>query len=90
LSGIAFRFIIGNITMAIVYKTLSFSDTPYGRKEMSEAIDQLVKEGWELKNKTISSQGWSFWKTMIFGFIFLPLALLGRNSNLIEIIMEKS
>jgi hypothetical protein len=56
---------------------------------MSETIDQLAKEGWELKSKTVSSQGWSFWKTLILGVIFLPLALLGRNPNIIEVVMEK-
>lgn len=75
--------------MAKKYKTLSFSDTSYGRKEMSETIDQLANEGWELKSKTVSSQGWSFWKTLILGVIFLPLALLGRNPNIIEVVMEK-
>jgi len=75
--------------MAKEYKTLSFSDTSYGRKEMSETIDQLAKEGWELKNKSVLPQGWSFFKTLIFGVIFLPLALLGRKSNIIELVFER-
>ncbi len=75
--------------MAKEYKTLSFSDTPFGRKEISDTIDQLAKEGWELKSKTVSDQGWSFFKTLIFGVIFLPLALLGKKSNLIEIVLER-
>jgi len=61
------------------YKTLSFSDTPFGRKEMSDTIDQLAKEGWELKSKTVSDQGWSFFKTLIFGVIFLKTLIVLQN-----------
>ena len=75
--------------MAKKYKVLTFNDTFNGRQEMTEAIDRLAKEGWELKSKTVSSQGWSFFKTLLYGFIFLPLALLGRKPNLIEVVFEK-
>ncbi len=71
------------------YLTLSFKDTPQGRKLMGERIEHLSKQGWELKNKETVSKGYSAGKTLALGVIFLPLALLGRKGNKIEVVMEK-
>ena len=76
--------------MAKEYKTLTFSDTGSGRQEMEDTMDELSKEGWVLKSKEISSEGWSFGKTCCLGCIFLPLALLGKKSNTIHVTMERS
>jgi len=75
--------------MSQEYKTLVFKDNEKGRKEMAEAIDKLANEGWHLKNKEVTSQGWSGSKTCCLGALFLPLALLGKKSNIITIIMER-
>lgn len=75
--------------MAKEYKTLVFKDNEEGRKEMAEAIDKLANESWEIKSKEVSSQGWSGSKTCCLGVIFLPLALLGKKSNIITVIMER-
>lgn len=71
------------------YKILTFTDSRAGRSEMADEIQLLSEKGWELKSKEVASQGWSFWKTLIWGIIFLPLALLGKKSNLIQVILER-
>lgn len=70
-------------------KTLIFEDTFKGRKEMAEAIDKLSNQGWELESKETTSQGWGFSKTCCLGCIFWPLALLGKKSNIISIILKR-
>lgn len=75
--------------MAKEYKTLVFKDTYEGRKEMGEAIDRLSNQGWELESKETTQQGWAFGKTCCLGCLFWPLALLGKKSNIIQIIMKR-
>ena len=75
--------------MAKEYKTLVFSDNLEGRTKMAEDIDALANDGWELKNKEVSDQGWSGGKTFILGAVFLPLALLGKKDKVITLIMER-
>ena len=75
--------------MAKKYKTLIFKDTLQGRQEMAQEIDLLSNQGWEVKSKEVTQQGWDFGKTCCLGFLFLPLALLGKKSNVIQVIMER-
>lgn len=75
--------------MAKEYKTLTFEDSLQGRREMAQEIDLLSNQGWELKSKEVTQQGWDFSKTCCLGALFLPLALLGKKSNVIQVIMEK-
>jgi len=71
------------------YKTFTFDDSASGRNEMGNIIDRMAKYGWELKSKEVSQQGWSFGKTCCLGWIFLPLALLGKKGNIITVILER-
>ena len=75
--------------MSKEYKTLYFEDTESGREKLTAKINDLAKDGWTLKSKETTSQGWNVGKTFWLGFLFLPLALLGRKKNLIQVIMEK-
>ena len=75
--------------MAKEYKTLTFKDNDEGREAMGNVINSLAKEGWHLKSKDVSSQGWSCGSTCCLGAIFLPLALLGKKKNIINVIMER-
>ncbi|MCK4799798.1 DUF4177 domain-containing protein [Candidatus Parcubacteria bacterium] len=75
--------------MSKEYKTLLFKDTSNGRKKMEEDISKFAQDGWEIKSKETTQQGWNFGKTCCLGVIFLPLALLGRKGNSIQIIMER-
>jgi hypothetical protein len=75
--------------MAKEYKTLVFQDTLDGRKQMAAEIDRFSAEGWEVKSKEVTSQGWSAGKTCLLGCLFLPLALLGKKDNIITVIMER-
>jgi hypothetical protein len=75
--------------MAKEYKTLVFSDNLNGRTKMAEEIDALANDGWELKSKETSNQGWSGGKTFVLGAVFLPLALLGKKDKAITVIMER-
>jgi len=71
------------------YKTLTFEDTEQGRREMGQEIDLLSNQGWEIKSKEVTQQGWGVGRTCCLGFLFLPLALLGKKSNVIQIVMER-
>ena len=75
--------------MAKEYKTLVFEDTVVGRKKMAEDIDKLASEGWEVKSKEVSQQGYDAGATCCLGALFLPLALLGKKANIITVIMER-
>ena len=75
--------------MAKEYKTLTFKDTAKGRKNMGEQVDLLANDGWEMKSREITQQGWSLGKTATLGVVFLPLALLGKKPNVIQVIMER-
>lgn len=75
--------------MAKEYRTLTFEDSVRGRDEMGRSIDSLSNQGWELKSKEVTQQGWDFGKTCCLGIIFFPLALLGKKSNVIQVIMER-
>lgn len=75
--------------MAKEYKTLVFEDNVDGRKKMAKEIDGLANDGWELKSKEVSDQGWSAGKTCCLGALFLPLALLGKKEKIITVIMER-
>lgn len=75
--------------MSKEYKTLTFEDTIQGRKDMGQEIDFLSNQGWEIKSKEVTQQGWDFGKTCCLGVIFFPLALLGKKSNVIQVIMER-
>jgi hypothetical protein len=75
--------------MAKEYKTLVFPDTMQGRQKMAQDIDHLASEGWEVKSKEVTQQGFSAGKTCLLGCIFLPLALLGKKDNIITVIMER-
>lgn len=71
------------------YKTLTFEDTAKGRAEMGRQIDNLANAGWEIKSKDVTEQGWDFGKTACLGCLFLPLALLGKKPNVIQVVMER-
>lgn len=71
------------------YKTFHFDDTPTGRAKMATLIDSMSHEGWQIKSKEASSQGWDAGATCCLGCLFLPLALLGKKHNVITLIMER-
>ncbi len=75
--------------MAKEYKTLVFPETIEGRARMAKAIDELANEGWEIKSKEVTDQGWDAGKTCCLGGLFLPLALLGKKEKVITLIMER-
>lgn len=61
--------------------------TPSGAND--PAIQKLLSEGWEVKTSHTQSQGYDAGKTCCLGFIFLPLALLGKKKDVIEYVLEK-
>ena len=75
--------------MAKEYKKLVFEDSTRGRTQMTARINELAKDGWIVKSEEISSQGYSFGNTCCLGCIFLPLALLGKKKNQIQVLMER-
>lgn len=72
------------------YKTLVFEDSASGRGEMGRQLDLYSKAGWKIKSKETTQQGWDFGKTCCLASLFLPLALLGKKSNVITVILERN
>lgn len=70
-------------------KTLVFEDSIHGRAEMGEQLDYYSKLHWEVKSKETTTQGWDAGKTCCLGALFLPLALLGKQSNVITVVLER-
>lgn len=70
-------------------KTLIFDDSASGRSKMAIELDEYANQGWEVRSKETSQQGWSFGKTCCLGVVFLPLALLGKKNNVITVILER-
>jgi hypothetical protein len=58
-------------------------------KRHQQVLRELLSDGWVVKSSNSQNQGYDFGKTCCFGFIFLPLALLGKKSDTIEYILEK-
>ncbi len=58
-------------------------------KSDQRMLDDLVEQGWKVKHTNTQSQGYSFGKTCCLGFIFLPLALLGKKPDTAEYILER-
>lgn len=75
--------------MAKEYRTFVYKDNYNGHQEMAADIDRLSSEGWEIKSKEATQQGWDFGKTCCLGVIFFPLALLGKKDNVIQVIFER-
>lgn len=75
--------------MAKEYRTFVYKDNDAGHSEMAADIESFSNEGWEIKSKEVVQQGFSFGKTCCLGCIFLPLALLGKKDNSIQIIFER-
>ena len=68
---------------------MTFEDNVKGREQMGKEIDKYANKGWEIKSKEVTQQGWDFGKTCCLGIVFLPLALLGKKSNVIQVILER-
>jgi hypothetical protein len=66
-----------------------FVRTFNNRKAAEAWIHDNEKHGWRCTHFQVfnKSEGWSFWKTCCLGFIFLPLALLGRKPDSSEYVV---
>lgn len=60
-----------------------------GDKKDKQRLEELLAEGWKIKSSTNQSQGYGLFKTCCLGFIFLPLALLGKKKDIMEYVLEK-
>lgn len=62
------------------------------RGEADAAISQAARDGWTVESFQVHDmrQGWSCLKTCCLGFLFLPLALLGRKPDQTEYIVTFS
>jgi hypothetical protein len=60
-----------------------------GNHWQRQKLEKLLSEGWSIKSSSNQSRGWSFGRTCCLGFIFLPLALLGRKKDVTEYILER-
>jgi len=50
-------------------------------KAMNRDIRKMQRRGWEVAETKIDQQGYGCFKTGCLGFLFLPLALLGKKPN---------
>lgn len=75
--------------MSKEYKTLTYDDDFNGRTRMGQDLDNYSRDGWTIKSKETTQQGWALGKTCCLGIIFLPLALLGKKKNILQVILER-
>jgi hypothetical protein len=59
------------------------------KKEMSKGIQLMTSQGWSVKSSTALGGDWKFGKTCCLGFIFLPLALLGKESDAYLVVFQR-
>ena len=52
-------------------------------------LNNLLRQGWRIVSSTNQSQGWSVGKTVVYGALWLPLALKGRKPDVIEYVLER-
>ncbi len=55
------------------------------QQDMQNGIAQMQKLGWEVVSTAAIDQGWNARKTCCLGSLFLPLALLGKNANELQV-----
>jgi hypothetical protein len=55
------------------------------QQDMQNGIAQMQKLGWEVVSTSAIDQGWNANKTCCLGCLFLPLALLGKNANNLQV-----
>ena len=62
-----------------MYKTeVAFYDN---EKALRKGISKMQKKGWGVVDTEMIEQGYGCFKTGCLGFMFLPLALLGKKPN---------
>ena len=57
---------------------------------MSNGIKNLERQGWRVTSTTELKQGWDAGTTCCLGFLFLPLALLGKKDSHFQVTFEKT
>jgi len=58
--------------------------------DMANGINNLERQGWHVSSTTELKQGWDGAKTCCLGFLFLPLALLGKKDSHFQVTFEKT
>jgi len=71
------------------YMTRNYPQTGSGQRHMQRDINELASEGWVVASTQVSSEGYAAGKTCCLGCLFLPLALLGRKPNSIQVMFER-
>lgn len=63
----------------LVYQTRVVSYV--SKRAMKRGVARMTKQGWEVVNTSVESRGYGCVKTVFYGCLFLPLALLGKRPN---------
>ena len=58
-------------------------------KERQRGMRKMQKQGWEVVEVKDLEQGWGASKTCCLGFIFLPLALLGKKPHKFQVVYRR-
>jgi hypothetical protein len=63
-------------TIVVTYKN---------EKAMQRDVNNRERRGFTVMNITRNGQGYSFVKTTVLGFVFLPLALFGKKKDIFQV-----
>lgn len=66
-------------------KTVTYSSTG----AMRRGIKKMTARGWKVVSTAVDSRGYGCGKTVLYGCLFLPLALLGKKPNHYIVTFEK-
>lgn len=58
-------------------------------RQMQKGIREMEAQGWSVVNVERIDQGWGCLKTGCLGFLFLPLALLGKKPKKYQVTFKR-
>lgn len=72
-----------------IQKHLSFKNKKSGIKQMGIVVNNFTNQGWVVVRREVVGKGFNKKKGCCFGFLFLPLLVLGIENGTIEVDLEK-
>lgn len=72
-----------DVTIQSIFRALD------GNKKDQKRLEEMLSAGWEIKESKHVDADYKFGKTCCLGFIFLPLALLGKGKGYTEYVLTQ-
>jgi len=69
--------------------TSTLVKTYHSDRAMRSDIKRMERKGWSVSSVQRVGQGWGVAKTAVLGLVFLPLALLGKKRDIIQVVYRR-